>query len=46
MEKALSEYARQIGLTRDQALERIVNGWLIGAGYLSEREPHHKRPQE
>ena len=40
IEKALAAYAKQMGLTREQALERIVTGWLIGAGYLS--EPHQK----
>lgn len=36
IEKALAAYAKQMGLTREQALERIVSGWLIGGGYLNE----------
>jgi hypothetical protein len=40
IENALAAYAKQMGLTREQALERIVAGWLVGAGYLN--EPHQK----
>lgn len=40
IEKALAAYAKQMGLTREQALERIVAGWLVGAGYLN--EPYQK----
>lgn len=43
MEKALSDYAKRLGLTRAQALERIVSGWLLGAGYLNERDPLSER---
>lgn len=39
VERALAAYAKQMNLTREEALIRIVSGWLIGAGYLSEREP-------
>ncbi len=36
IEKALAAYGKQMGLTREQAFERIVSGWLVGAGYLNE----------